>query len=305
MKEEFYSNGKLLLTGEYVVLDGAKALAIPTKFGQSLCIEKHNDSTIIWKSYDEKNTIWFETVFTLEDDKIRLLNKMPNSLENSLLIILTSAKKINPSFLNKAKGYLIITKLNFPKDWGLGTSSTLINNIAQWANVNAFELSNLTFGGSGYDIAAAQHNTPILYSNKSVLPFIEGINLSWNFKDSLFFVYLNKKQNSRDAITHYRQQKNAVLECVSKINEITQQLISCTTLSEFNQLVQLHEQYISEIIKQKTVKEKLFDDYQGAIKSLGAWGGDFILATGDEFDKEYFRKKGYSTLLSFHEMILS
>ena len=34
----FYSPGKLLLTGEYVVLDGAKSLAIPTIFGQSLNI---------------------------------------------------------------------------------------------------------------------------------------------------------------------------------------------------------------------------------------------------------------------------
>ncbi|MEQ3661167.1 MAG: GHMP kinase, partial [Flavobacterium sp.] len=39
MKQTYYSNGKLLLTGEYVVLDGAKALAVPTKFGQSLSIE--------------------------------------------------------------------------------------------------------------------------------------------------------------------------------------------------------------------------------------------------------------------------
>ena len=36
MKKTFYSNGKLLITGEYVVLDGAKALALPTKYGQNL-----------------------------------------------------------------------------------------------------------------------------------------------------------------------------------------------------------------------------------------------------------------------------
>ena len=36
----YYSNGKLLITGEYVVLDGATALAIPTKYGQSLCVSK-------------------------------------------------------------------------------------------------------------------------------------------------------------------------------------------------------------------------------------------------------------------------
>jgi hypothetical protein len=30
-KKKFYSNGKLLITGEYLVLDGAKAFALPTK----------------------------------------------------------------------------------------------------------------------------------------------------------------------------------------------------------------------------------------------------------------------------------
>ena len=40
MKQTFYSNGKLLITGEYLVLDGAKAFALPTKFGQKLTIEE-------------------------------------------------------------------------------------------------------------------------------------------------------------------------------------------------------------------------------------------------------------------------
>lgn len=35
----FKSNGKLLLTGEYLVLDGAVALALPTKMGQIMTVE--------------------------------------------------------------------------------------------------------------------------------------------------------------------------------------------------------------------------------------------------------------------------
>ena len=31
----FYSNGKLLITGEYVILDGALSLAVPSLLGQS------------------------------------------------------------------------------------------------------------------------------------------------------------------------------------------------------------------------------------------------------------------------------
>ena len=47
--QNYYSNGKLLLTGEYVVLDGALSLAIPTRYGQSLTIEPINDSKLIWE----------------------------------------------------------------------------------------------------------------------------------------------------------------------------------------------------------------------------------------------------------------
>ena len=63
MKKTFYSNGKLLLTAEYLVLDGATALALPTKFGQNLIVEQiESNKTIVWKSYDIDHSIWFEDI---------------------------------------------------------------------------------------------------------------------------------------------------------------------------------------------------------------------------------------------------
>jgi len=61
MKSSFYSKGKLLLTGEYVVLDGAKALALPTKKGQSLIVQENDSSSLTWQSFDCHNKIWYET----------------------------------------------------------------------------------------------------------------------------------------------------------------------------------------------------------------------------------------------------
>ena len=43
--QTFYSNGKLLLTGEYLVIDGAKALAIPTQKGQSLSVKETEEGS--------------------------------------------------------------------------------------------------------------------------------------------------------------------------------------------------------------------------------------------------------------------
>ena len=61
----FYSNGKLLITGEYLVLEGAKSLAIPTKFGQNLIVEKIEQRQLIWGSFTHTRKCWFEAVFDL------------------------------------------------------------------------------------------------------------------------------------------------------------------------------------------------------------------------------------------------
>ena len=61
---------------------------------------------------------------------------------------------------------------------------------------------------------------------------------------------------------------------------------------------------ISSIIELPTVKERLFPDYFGTLKSLGAWGGDFILATGDKNTPQYFKAKGYTTILRYSDMVL-
>lgn len=300
--KEFYSNGKLLLTGEYVVLDGALSLAIPTKFGQSLKITSFEEPRITWKSLDFQDQIWFETAFKLINNEILKHVKNDSKMTNRLLDILNSIKKLNPDFLNS--GYHIETKLTFPNNWGLGSSSTLINNIAKWAKVDAYQVLEQTFGGSGYDIACAQYNSPITYQRiKKNERHIEEVNFNPTFKDTLYFVYLNKKQNSRDGIKLYQANNTNKTEAINKINVITSELITCKNLANFELLLNQHETIISDIIKQTPVKEKLFSDFNGSIKSLGAWGGDFVLVTSKVNPETYFNAKGYYTIIPYSEMI--
>lgn len=299
MKKTFYSNGKLLLTGEYVVLDGATALAIPTRYGQSLEIETSEVKGIHWESLDEKNAIWFEDLFDLNNFQSK---KLENSISKTLSKILLEARNLNPGFLMESEGIQITTKLNFPRNWGLGTSSTLINNIAQWANVDALTLLAKSFGGSGYDIAAAQNDSPIMYKLKNGKSVLKKVNLPWDFTENLFFIHLNQKQDSKEGIAHYR---NTLVDkkSLQNISEISDNLLTCSALSEFENLMNAHEQIISELINLPTIKSQLFSDYPHTIKSLGAWGGDFVLATGDKKDINYFRKKGFGTVIPFEEMI--
>lgn len=300
--QTFYSNGKLLISGEYVVLDGAIALAVPTRFGQSLNIETINYPKLIWKSFDEQGRIWFEDEFSIDNLESEL-SKKKNDVALRLVQILKSAKNLNPSFLNSNFGYNITTRLDFKKDWGLGTSSTLINNIAQWANVNPHKLLETTFGGSGYDIACAQHNEPISYQLFERKPHVSEVNFNPSFKEHLYFVYLNKKQNTREGIKHYKLNKPHEL-VINDISKISHKLMSCKTLSEFENLMTLHEEIISKIIDLQPIKKVLFNDFNGSLKSLGAWGGDFILVASKENPETYFRNKGFETIIPYNDMVL-
>lgn len=301
----FRSNGKLLLTGEYVVLDGALSLAIPTKYGQSLVVEnmQSKDAAISWKSFDDAKNVWFEDVFNIAQPEISTI-VTNNEIAQRLIQIIKVAKTLNPDFLNVKDAFKVETHLEFPKNWGLGTSSTLINNIAQWANIDAYKLLENTFGGSGYDIACAKNNTPITYKIEDKKPVTKPINFNPSFKNCLYFVHLNKKQNSRDGIKHYREHKGNATSAIKAINNITSSMISCETLEVFQELMVQHESIISEITKQTPVKELLFKDFNGAIKSLGAWGGDFVMVASTNNPEVFFNSKGYNTIIPYSDMIL-
>lgn len=304
MKQIFYSNGKLLLTAEYVVLDGAKALALPTKFGQNLSVENGYNKEIIWKSYDENGDIWFEDTLLFESI-IHFVTSEKQSERNTLLAILHEGFLLNPAFLLQSDGYFVNTNLTFPRLWGLGTSSTLINNIAQWLELDAFQLLQASFGGSGYDIACAQNATPILYELNQGNPIVEKVKFSPKCKEHLFFVYLNKKQNSAAAIIAYHKKQKQILSIIPIINRITLSLLEQNDMETLQSQLELHESTLAQLLNQKTVKEALFSDFKGAIKSLGAWGGDFVLVVSKENPKVYFEKKGYKTIIPYSEMILA
>lgn len=308
MNTTFYSNGKLLISGEYVVLDGALALAMPTRYGQRMTVAPKKDPALVWESYTEQNELWFKArIAKNQDGVLTALSTGPiDTTTQTLIKILTTCMALNPSFLaNDNQGYTISTHLDFPNDWGLGSSSTLINNVAQWAQVDAFELLHQSFGGSAYDIACAQNDHPILYAiDPNKQPRVVAANLKWPFTKSLFFIHLGKKMDSKKGIAHYRQHSVSNQETITQISELSQQLVKASTLQHFEELINQHELLVADLLQLPTVKQQLFSDYPRAIKSLGAWGGDFVLAIGTASQMDYFKAKGYTTILSYDQMIL-
>ena len=294
----YYSHGKLLISSEYAVLDGAKALALPTKFGQSFEVKPIESPEIRWKSFDHNGKLWFETTLQLPTFKTPTTNDTAKRLSECIYAI----SKLNPSVFKTHTGFEMHSHLEFLQNWGLGSSSTLINNLAQWAKVDAYMLLATTFGGSGYDIACAQHPYPITFQKTLKSPKIEKAVFNPSFKDQLFFVHQNQKRNSRKAIAAYEALKKGEKLDFSELNAITNALSQNSTLEAFESLIIQHENLISELIQHPPLKTTHFTDYNGAIKSLGAWGGDFFLATGTE--QQYFKDKGYNTIIPFKEMVL-
>jgi len=307
MIETFYAHGKLLLTGEYFVLDGALALALPCKLGQSMTVQtfESSESILKWKSLNHENKVWFEAEFDLY--AFRLKKYTDRQMAITLQGILEIANSLNPFFFNPENSYQIETTLEFPRLWGLGTSSTLVHNIAQWSKTNPYEILEATFGGSGYDIACAGADGPILYQKIDGEPIVENCNFNPPFRDQIYFVYLGKKQNSREGIKHYREKEKHQPKLIDKVASLTKAVLKSENLIEFESIINEHEILISKTLKLPRIQNQHFSDFPGVVKSLGAWGGDFVMATndwGDKKTKEYFNEKGFEVFLKYDDLIL-
>ena len=149
----FYGHGKLLLSGEYFVLDGAEALALPTTVGQSMKVKyRHSyQPTLHWKSVDHTGKVWFEANY--EFWHFNPIKPLENYTEKFVADALKAVRLQNPHFLRDEMDVFVETKIEFLLEWGLGSSSSFIYNVAQWAYVSPFELLKKTIGGSVYDIA--------------------------------------------------------------------------------------------------------------------------------------------------------
>lgn len=305
MKETVFSaHTKLLLSGEYLVTRGALALAIPLKFTQQLRITETGlpGNELLWQSR-EKGKVWFEGAFDKDDFQINATND--KQIATTLQQILLAVREMNPDFLNSSQEIHAETDTDFELKWGLGSSSTLIASIAQWAGVNPYTLLQKTFGGSGYDIACATAHGPVFYQLINQQPEICEAAFRPSFAHQIGFVYLGKKMNSRTSMEKFNQQAGYSEQIIQRISNISKEIITANTIEQFEKLLDEHEQIMAEILQIQPVKNQLFADYPFTVKSLGAWGGDFALFTcrNSEEAKSYFQQKGFQPVFWLQEIM--
>lgn len=289
-----------MLTSEYVAVDGALVLAIPTKLGQELFYTENEDqkSLIFWEAYHQ-NQLWLKTTIDYKNWKIIETNDFKAS--EFILKTLKNVQNLSETKVKSDTSYHIKTNLQFPSDFGLGSSSTLMANLAEWANIDPFILNEISLGGSGYDVAVAKEKSAVLYSRFPERIY-EAIDFQPNFKDELIFIHLNQKQDTREGISHYKSKPTST-ELINDYSVLTKKIVNSQNLEEFSELMTIHEQKLSDFLETPTVKEKYFQDCPSFVKSLGAWGGDFVLASKFGDYQDYFKQRGFSKIFSWKDLI--
>ncbi len=266
-------------------------------------VKKHRGSDLGWKSYDANNKVWFQAKISLYD--FSALECTNDQIAKQLKKVLKNAVRLNSEFLSKWNGFNVETRLDFPLEWGLGSSATLIHLIAEWADVNPLLLHFKVSNGSGYDVACAGAEQPLVYQLEEDRVIYNEIDWNPNFKDQLYFVYLNRKQSSDKALEYYAKNGTGRKTLAKSITALTDEIISVKSVKDFSRILTEHESLVSKSLNLSPIGKEMFPDFWGATKSLGAWGGDFLLAVSDRPEEEtraYFKGKEYNTVLKYQDL---
>ncbi len=290
---QFQAHGKLLLSAEYMVMHGAKALAVPLQKGQTLNLTQSESRQIFsWKAYFNE-VLWFEATF--HPATLKVLDTSDEEIALRLKRMLQACIEIMPSFQESLFRKDAVTKLDFSPDYGFGSSSTLISLLAEWAEVNPLDLHFMVSEGSGYDVACALADGPITYKLRDHLPQYQHIPFHPSFHEHIWFAWLGKKQATESHLQEIAHKIKPGFETIYKFSELTRAMIEAPTLVEFRRVMELHEEELSRILGMERVSFA-YKDLPGSIKSLGAWGGDFVMIATEvdrEILKEYLQTKRY------------
>lgn len=296
-----FAHGKLLLSGEYLVLDGAKALALPTRMGQWLEATAVEKPFLFWQALDADGRPWMQLTIALDNLDIVSADHIPRARQ--LQLLLRKVRRLQPGFLRDS-GYQIETRLDFNRKWGLGSSATLVALLAKWAEVDPFALFDGSMPGSGYDIACAMSGQPLFYQLGNHGREIQTTHFNPPFAEHLRFVYLKQKKRSDQAVKGYQLLPPPDFSLIERIGAIGTALQQVQRLDAFEALIDEHEQLLAQRLGVPCLKQSLFAAYPGKGKSLGAWGGDFVLLTAPDPDAAdtWLKNQGFDTVLTFAQL---
>lgn len=289
MTIRYGARGKLMITGEYLALKGARCLAWPTKACQvmDVAIMDGPPGNLIWNAADLNGNPWFDALFSTTGS-VEAISASDPDVAGRLAMILNEAIRLSGKNILEQASFQIETQTQWPMEWGLGSSSTLLVNIASWFQINPFELQKQTLGGSGYDIACGLSDDPIIFQRGERL-MVGKVQRPAILSEYAGFAYLGQKCDTPSAIRDF---ENRVMNIdltsrIDLINRLTYHILDAKSISHVLKAIEIHEETIGFLLGIEPVKRRLFNDFEGMVKSLGAWGGDFIMFVGNKPLEDY------------------
>lgn len=298
------AHGKLLISAEYMVLYGSRALAVPLKKGQRLQTIRSEDRKLFaWNAYYEDDP-WFSADFN--PSTLGVVATTDQEKAGYLQTLLKACIQLDPAFQSELFDWDVETRLDFSPDWGLGSSATLTALVAEWADVNPLDLHFMVSEGSGFDVACAITDSAIIYSLLDDGPHYQPVLFNPPFADQLYFVWLGSKQQTANHVEEMAGQLSPDPEKIGYFSNLTRGMLEAGELYDFRILMEEHESKVSELISLDRVSETRFPGLLGSVKSLGAWGGDFVMiATEQDPDAlyNYLDNLGFTTRFRYKDLI--
>jgi mevalonate kinase len=295
----FFAHGKLLLTSEYVVLDGVPALAVPTVLGQRLeATEAAGSSFLHWTALDSNGRVWLDGILERTEGGWKASDEALEPVAH----LLNASEKISQRTL---PGGQVRTQLEFPSNYGWGSSSTLISLVAQWQEIDALPLHFATQNGSGYDAVCATAAGPLWYRKTAdQTADWESTSLAHWPHDSLYLVHLGHKQQSAADVVRYRALAPSSSD-LDGVEYAARALFEATSFDTWGHAARVHETRMAALLGRTPVSEGALKGYPHASKSLGAWGGDFVLVqVANTSDLHWFKDRGFSTVLPWKASVV-
>ena len=298
-----YVHGKLLISAEYMVLHGSLALAIPLKQGQSLQrIRSENPRLFSWKATYLDQT-WFSA--SLDPSSLEILTSSDPVKGQWLRSLILACIELMPSFQEDLFKWNVETQLDFSPQWGFGSSSTVTALMAEWAEVNPLDLHFMVSEGSGYDVACAIADGPIVYRIRDDAPHYQHVDFYPPFSEQIYFAWLGSKQPTADHLKDIAESFQPTYEDIHTFSCFTEAMIQAPDLTSFQQLMEEHELKLAKILKTERISVSHFPRIPGTVKSLGAWGGDFVMIASSAHEDDLFNylyDKGIKVIFRYQDI---
>lgn len=308
-----------MLCGEYAVTIGVEALAVPVQLGQWMYVWEFNSplggDRLIWEAKEKDGSTWLNEHFSLPLLSDFVESSVSDELEGQLLrntdrnVIKKMLGLVASDFWKAGKSYRIETQLEFNRNSGLGSSSTMISNFARYTGLDAQWLQQQVFGGSGYDVAVAEVGKGLVFWKQSDLAHWGPWSLSTQLTENWQVVFLGQKQNSRDSLSQVKIRLQEIQNDNFLLHQLQQILAAVKMASEVPMLeagLEMWQAVLSMGLDLETPYQHFgFQPIKGGVcKWLGAWGGDMLLVNAVFAEKQREALSVYPSV-SWNELVLT